>query len=181
MSDDPFLDLLELRELIGDQLGSSLTTKGLTYWQQLCEIQCTCEDTAEHNIDTNEFISLYTIWNEIERILQEHQLTTHTEILILFDLKFKLIPQDAMKIFPKDIHNWVNNTDYYNLNEWIQLSLPLICTSIKMTQSNETYPFWSKHTQSSQCTICINFSVVYTKKISIKIQMFLFIWLTFLL
>lgn len=35
---DPFVDLLELHELIRDQLVLSSTTKGLNYWQQMYEI-----------------------------------------------------------------------------------------------------------------------------------------------
>ena len=119
MNADPSIDLLELCELIGDWLISSFTTKELTYWQQPCGIQCIHEDVAEHNIDANDFTSPNAICNEIERILQE---CLFTKMLRLFDLKSKLIPQNLMKIFLKDIHNWVNNTSCPNLNEWIQYS-----------------------------------------------------------
>ena len=39
MTTDPYIDLLTLQDMLRDRLVSSLTSKGLKYWQNLCEFQ----------------------------------------------------------------------------------------------------------------------------------------------
>ena len=65
---DPYIDLITLCDMIGDHLVSSLTAKGLQFWQQWCELQFAHEEAAEHNIDTAKFTTPHEINDEINRL-----------------------------------------------------------------------------------------------------------------
>ena len=64
----PNIDLSTLRDMIGDHLVSSLTTKGLNYWQNLCELQHARKDVEEYKINTIKFTIPYKIHDEISRL-----------------------------------------------------------------------------------------------------------------
>ena len=68
MTTKPNIGLSTPCEMLRDCLVSSLTSKGLKYWQKLCEVQCTFEDVAEYKINTAEFTTPYAIHDEINRI-----------------------------------------------------------------------------------------------------------------
>ena len=115
----PNINLSILRDMIGDCLVSSLTSKGLKNWQNLCEFQHAHKDTAEYKLNTAKFTTLHKIKDEINRIHLEHLYTTKNVILSLFDLKSKSFPEDASNIYPSDFHTWIDNTGAIDLSIWI--------------------------------------------------------------
>ena len=136
--------------MLGDCLVSSLTTKGLKFWQKLCELQFAHEEAAEYKINTTKFTTPHEINNEIDQIHLEHLYTAKNIVLSLVDLKPKIVPKDALNIFPHDFHTWIENTDTIELSVWINRLKPLIYKSMKKAQLDDTHPFWSTHKQ----TIC---------------------------
>ena len=128
---EPYIDLFTLRDMIGDRLVSSLTAKGLWFWQQWCELQFAHEETAEHKIDTAIFTTLHKINDEINQLHLEHLYTTKNVIISLYDLKSKLLPKDALNIYPNDFHTWIDNTGAIELSVWINRSKPMIYESMK--------------------------------------------------
>ena len=72
MTADPYIDLSTLRDMIGDRLVSSLTAKGLRFWQQQCELQFAHEEAAAYNIDTAKFTTPHKINDEIDHIALEN-------------------------------------------------------------------------------------------------------------
>ena len=131
--------------MIGDRLVSSLTAKGLQFWQQRCEIQFAHEEAAEHNIDIAQFTTPHAINDEINRLHLKHLYTLKNVIISLSDLKSKILREDALNIYPEDFHTWLNNTGAIDLSEWINRSKPMIYDSMKKAQSDDTHPFWSTH------------------------------------
>ena len=104
MTADPYIDLSTLRDMIGDRLVSSLTAKGLQFWQQRCELQFAHEEAAEHNIDIAKFTTPHKINDEISRIHLRHLYTAKNVIISLYDLKSKILHKDALHIYPEDFH-----------------------------------------------------------------------------
>ena len=147
---DPYIDLFTLRDMLGDRLVSSLTAKGLKYWQKRCEIQFARGEAAEFNINTDDFTTPHEIEAEIDRLCLEHLFTTKNVILSLYDLKSKIVPKDALSIYPDDIHTWIDYTGAIELSEWIRRSKPLIYESMKKAQSDDTHPFWSTHKRTNR-------------------------------
>ena len=154
--------------MIRDCLVSSLTAKGLKYWQNLCEIQFAREEAAEFNINTNEFTTPHKIQAEIDCLCLEHLFTTKKVILSLYDLKSKIVPEDASNIYPDDIHNWIDYTGAIELSEWIHHLKPMIYESMKKAQLDDTHPFWSTHKQTSTCIVCKHCTNIYKEFLSWK-------------
>ena len=146
---DPYIDLSTLRDMIGDRLVSSLTAKGLKFWQKQCELQFAHEEAAEYKINTAKFITPHKIHDKINRLHLEHLYTTKNVIISLFDLKSKIVPEDALNIYPYDFNTWIDNTGAIELSVWINRSKPLIYESMKKAQSDDKHPFWSTHKESS--------------------------------
>ena len=92
---DPYIDLSTLRDMLGDCLVSSLTAKGLRFWQQRCEFQFAHEEAAEHKIDTAKFTTPHEINDEINRLHLEHLYTAKNVIISLYDLKSKILSEDG--------------------------------------------------------------------------------------
>ena len=90
--------------MIGDCLVSSLTTKSLQFWQQRCELQFALEEAAEHKIDTAKFTTPHEINDEINRTHLEHLYTAKNVIISLYDLRSKILPEDALNIYPNDFY-----------------------------------------------------------------------------
>merc|ERR1711884_367221 len=126
MTADPYIDLSTLRDMIGDRLVSSLTAKGLRFWQQQCELQFAHEEAAEHNIDIAKFTTPHEINDEINRIHLQHLYTAKNVIISLYDLRSKILPEDAMNIYPIDFHTWIDNTGAIELSIWINRLKPMI-------------------------------------------------------
>ena len=146
---DPYIDLFTLCDMIGDCLASFLTAKGLWFWQQWCELQFAHEEAAENKIDTTKFTTLHEINNEINWLHLEHLYTAKKNVIIsLYDLKSKILPKDALNIYPDDFHTWIDNTGAIELSVWINRSKPMIYESMKKAQSDETHPLWSTHKQT---------------------------------
>ena len=145
----PYIDLSTLRDMIRVRLVSSLTAKGLKYWQKRCEIQFAREEAAEFNINTNEFTTPHKIEAEIDCLCLEHLFTTKKVILSLYDLKSKIVPEDTSDIYPNDIHTWFDYTGAIELSEWIHRSKPIIYDSMKKAQLDDTHPFWFMHKWTS--------------------------------
>lgn len=61
----------------------SLTSKGLNYEQQLCEFQYAYKVAVVYNINIIDFITSYTICNEINRIHLERLYITKNYILTI--------------------------------------------------------------------------------------------------
>ena len=136
--------------MIGDRLVSSLTAKGLRFWQQRCELQFAHEEAAAYNIDTAKFTTPHKINDEISRIHLRHLYTAKNVIISLYDLKSKILREDALNIYPKDFHTWINNTGAIDLSVWINRSKPMIYDSMKKAQSDDTHPFWSTHKRTNR-------------------------------
>ena len=147
---DPYIDLFTLCDMIGDRLASSLTAKGLQFWQQQCELQFAHEEAAEHNIDTAKFTTPHEINDEINRLHLEHLYTAKNVIISLYDLKSKILSKDALNIYPDDFHTWIDNTGAIDLSVWINRSKPMIYESMKKAQSDDTHPFWSTHKRTNR-------------------------------
>ena len=90
--------------------------------------------------------------------------TTKNIILSLFDLKSKIVPKDALNIYPDDFHTWIDNTGTIDLSVWINRSKPLIYESMKKAQSDDTHPFWSTHKQNFNRIARKPRSAIYTKE-----------------
>ena len=101
---DPYIDLFTLRDMIGDCLVSSLTAKGLRFWQQQCELQFAHEEAAEHNINIAKFTTPHKINDEISRIHLQHLYAAKDVIISLYDLRSKILCKDALNIYPDDFH-----------------------------------------------------------------------------
>ena len=127
--------------MLGDCLVSSLTAKGLRYWQKQCELQFAHEEAAEYKINTAKFTTPHKISDEIDRIALEHLYTTKNIIHSLFDLKSKIVPEDASNIYPNDFHTWIDNTGAIDLSVWINHLKLLIYESMKKVQSDNIHPF----------------------------------------
>ena len=137
---DPYINLFTLRDMIGDCLVSSLTAKGLRFWQQRCELQFALAEAAEYKIDTAKFTTLHEINNEINRFHLEHLYTTKNVIISLYDLRSKILPKDALDIYPYNFHTWIDNTGAIELSVWINRSKPMIYESMKKVQLDDTHP-----------------------------------------
>ena len=72
MTPSPYIDLSIFREMLGDCLVSSLTTKELWYWQKQCELQFAHEEAAEYKINTAKFTTPHKINDEINQLHLEH-------------------------------------------------------------------------------------------------------------
>ena len=131
----PCIDLDTFREMLGDRLVSTLTAKGLWYWQKRCELQFAHEEAAEHDIDTVKFTTPHEINDEINRIHLKHLHTAKNVITSLYDLRSKILPEDALNIYPNDFHTWIDNTGAIELSIWINRLKPMIYESMKMAQS----------------------------------------------
>ena len=94
----------------------------------------------EYKINTAKFTTPHKINDEIDRIHLEHLHTVKNVILSLFDLKLKIIPKDALSIYPNDFHTWIDNTGAIELSVWINRSKPMIYDSMKKAQSDDTHP-----------------------------------------
>ena len=114
-----YIDLSTLCDMIGDRLVSSITAKGLWYWQKLCEFQFAHEEAAEYEINTVEFTTPHKINNEINRLHPKHLHTAKNVIINLCDLKSKIVPKDALNIYPNDFYTWIDNTGAIELSVWI--------------------------------------------------------------
>ena len=131
--------------MLGDRLVSSLTAKGLRFLQQQCELQVAREEAEAFNINTAKFTTAHKINDEIDRIVLDHLYITKDVILSLYDLKSKIVPEDALNIYPDNIFAWIDYTGAIELSEWIRRLKPLIYESMKKAQSDDTHPFWSTH------------------------------------
>ena len=131
--------------MIWDRLVSSITAKGLRFCQQQCELRFAHEEAGEHNIDTAKFTTPHEINDEINRLHLEHLYTAKNVIISLYDLRSKILPKDALNIYPNDFHTWIDNTGAIELSIWINRWKPMIYESMKKAQSDDTHPFWSTH------------------------------------
>ena len=136
--------------MIGDCLVSSLTDKGLQFWQQRCELQFAHEEAAEHNIDTAKFTIPHEINDEISRLHLEHLYTAKNVIISLHDLRSKILPKDALNIYPDGFHTWIDNTGAIEFSIWINCLKSIIYESMKKAQSDDTHPFWSTNKQTTR-------------------------------
>ena len=116
MTPSPYIDLYTFREMLGDRLVSSLTAKGLWYWQKQCELQFAHEEAAEYKINTAKFTTPHKINNEINQLHLEHLYTAKNVIISLYDLRSKILPEDALNIYPHDFHTWIDNTGAIELS-----------------------------------------------------------------
>ena len=148
ITSDPNIDLFTLRDMIGDHLESSLTDKGLRFWQQRCELQLAHKEAAEHKIDIPKFITPHDINDEINWLHLEHLYTAKNVIISLYDLRSKILPKDALNIYPDDFHTWIDNTGAIELSIWINRLKPMIYERMKKAQLDNTHPFWSMHKQT---------------------------------
>ena len=124
---------------------SVLPFYGVRFWQQRCELQFALEEAAEHKIDTAKFTTPREINDGINRLHLEHLYTAKNVIISLYDLRSKILPEDALNIYPNDFHTWIDNTGAIELSIWINRSKPMIYESMKKAQSDDTNPFWSMH------------------------------------
>ena len=150
MTVDPYIELSTLRDMIGDRLVSSLTAKGLQFWQQQCELQFAHEEATEHNIDIAKFTTPHKINDEINRLHLKYLYTAKNVIISLYDLNSKILREDALNIYSEDFHTWINNTGAIDLSVWINRSKPMIYNSMKKAQLDDTHPFWSTHKQTNR-------------------------------
>ena len=91
----PYIDLSTLFNMLRDCLVSSLTVKRLWYLQKRCELQFTHEEVKESNINTAKFTIPHKTNDKIVCIVLEHLFTTKNVIFRLYDLKSKIVPEDA--------------------------------------------------------------------------------------
>ena len=148
MPADPYIDLSTLRDMIGNCLVSSLTTKGLKFWQKRCELQFAHEEAVEYKINIAKFTTPHEINDEINQLHMEHLSTAKKVIISLFDLKSKILPEDALNIYPHDFHTWIDKTGAIELSVLINRSKPMINKSMKKAQLDDTHSFWSTHKQT---------------------------------
>ena len=129
---------------------SVLPFYGVRFWQQRCELQFALEEAAEHKIDTAKFTTPREINDGINRLHLEHLYTAKNVIISLYDLRSKILPEDALNIYPNDFHTWIDNTGAIELSIWINRSKPMIYESTKKAQSDDTQTFWSTHKRTNR-------------------------------
>merc|ERR1739836_100831 len=115
-----------------------------------CELQFAHEEAAGHNIDIAQFTTPHEINDEINQLHLKHLYTKKNVIISLYDLKSKILREDALNIYPEDFHTWINNTGAIDLSVWINQLKPMIYDSMKKAQSDDTHPFWSTHKQTNR-------------------------------
>ena len=168
MTAEPNIDLSTLSDMIRDCLVSSLIAKGVKYWQHLCELQHARKDAEEYKIKTAKFTTPYEFHDESNQLHLEHLYTAKNVIISLFDLKPKIVPEDALNIYPDDFHTWIDNTGAIELSVWINRSKPLIYKSMKKAKLDETHPFWSIHKRPSNRIACKPRTAIYKELLAWK-------------
>ena len=126
------------------------------------KLQSTHEEAREYKINTAKFTAPHEINDEINQLHLEHLYTAKNIIISLFDLKSKIVPKDALNIYPNDFHTWIDNTGAIELSVWINHSKPLLYESMKKAKLDDTHPFWYTYKQTSNHIARKSCSALYT-------------------